>query len=219
MNNEFKDRLDKITKRNKRFKPPTRGMDWPIEKKAEVVGQFLILGNMKLVAATTDVPYDTIKKWKLSPWWGDMVTELRATQNIKMDAKLSELVELSLQAAYDRIVNGDYIYDQKTGELRRKPAQLRDIHRVAVDLLSKREFLRDRSDDRKEDSKVTIEEHLKLMAKEMAKWVDTKKKEVIDVNSVEILEDISDALHDEREEGLQEGEPTLQLPSRDSEET
>jgi hypothetical protein len=200
-------------------------MDWPIEKKAEVVGQYLILGNMKLVAATTDVPYATLKKWKAAPWWADMVAELRATQNIKMDTKLSELVELSLNAAYDRIVNGDYVYDQKTGEIKRKPAALRDIHRVAVDLLSKREFLRDRSDDRKEDSRVTVEEHLKLMAREMAKWVDTKKKEVIDVDSVEILEDISDALHEEGPEdgeigsGLQAGERSLQLQTGEREET
>lgn len=219
MNNEFKDRLDKITERNKRLKPPERGMDWPVEKKAEVVGQFLILGNMKLVAATTGVPYATLKKWKSSPWWGELVEEIRSTQNIKMDATLTELVELSLQAAYDRIVNGDYIYDQKSGEIRRKPAALRDIHRIAVDLLSKREFLRDRVEGKSGDTKVTIEEHLKLMAKEMAKWVDTKKKDVIDVQSVEILEDISDALHDEREEGLQEGEPAVQLPARYSQKT
>jgi hypothetical protein len=210
---DFKDRLNEITERNKsKLTPPPAGHGWPMEKRAEVVGQYLILGNLKMVAALTDMPYNTLRKWRYEPWWPEMVAELRATQNIKMDASLTELVELSLAAAYDRIVNGDYIYDQKSGEIRRKPAALRDIHRVAVDLLGKREFLRDRSEDRQEDSKVTIEEHLKLMAKEMAKWVDTKKKEVVDVESIEILEDISDAVHEEREAGLQEGERAVQQP-------
>lgn len=214
---EFHDRLKKITERNRLVKRKD-GQVWPIEKRVEVVHQFLILGNLKLVAAVTGVNYDLVRKWKGQPWWAELVAEIRATQNIEMDTKLSTIVEKSLEAALDRIENGDYIYDQKSGEVRRKPAALRDIHRVAVDLLGKREFLRDRSDERRETNQVSVEEHLKILATRMGEWFEDKKKPIIN------LEEVEDAVYEERptdgevSSGLQEGAGVGTLsPSESSE--
>lgn len=198
---DFKERLEKISQKNRKVKH-TKNQIWPIEKRIEVVGQFLILGNMRLVSATTGVAYDLVRKWKGQPWWPELVAEIRATQNIEMDTKLSKIVEKSLEATLDRVEHGDFIYDQKSGEVRRKPAALRDIHRVSVDLLGKREQLREGAETRREDAQVTIKEHLKLLADEMAKWFEPKKKqEVIE------LEEIEDAIYEERETRLQTGTP------------
>jgi hypothetical protein len=202
---QFHDRLKKITENNNR-KLATRkqGQVWPIEKRIEVVGQWLIYGNLKMAAAATGVDYDLVRKWATQPWWNEAVAEIRATKNIEMDNRLSSIVEKTLEATMDRVVNGDYIYDQKTGEIRRKPAALRDIHRVAVDLLGKREFLRDKTEQRKEGHQVSVEEHLKILANQMAEWFEGKKKPVvIDVEDVEI----KDAIPEEREAGLQTGTP------------
>lgn len=203
---DFNERLKLISERNKAKKIHQKNGIWPIEKRIEVVGQYLILGNLKLAAATTGVDYDLVRKWKTQPWWPELVAELRATENLKMDATLSELVELSLHAAYDRIVNGDYVYDQKTGEIKRKPAALRDIHRVAVDLLSKREFLRDKADASGENKTTSVEEHLKILANNMAQWFEKQKHPVIE------LEEVEDAVYEERETGLQDGEQEVQQP-------
>jgi hypothetical protein len=195
---EFHDRLKVISERNKMVKRK-EGQVWPIEKRIEVVSQFLVLGNLKLVAATTGVDYALVRKWKGQPWWPELVAEIRASQNIEMDTTLSDLVQKSLEAVHDRLVNGDFFYDQKTGQVARRPVPLRDVHRVAVDLLAKREVLRDKSDNQGDHSQTSVEEHLKILAGQMSKWFEEKKKPVIE------LEEVEDAIYEERETGLQTG--------------
>ena len=159
-----------------------------MEKRIEVVSQYLVLGNMKMVAAITGVRYDLIRTWKGQPWWKELEAEIRSTQNIEMDTKLTKIVDKSLDAVLDRVENGDYIYDQKSGEIRRKPAALRDVHRVSVDMLSKRELIRGGADARKETTQISVQEQLKMLAQEFAKWVDKDKRPVIDLNP----EDVTD---------------------------
>lgn len=181
----FSERLQKITLRNRR-KTHKPGQTWPIEKRVEVVSHWLVIGNMKQVAAITGVPYDLIRKWKAMQWWDDLVAEIRATNNIQLDNKMSAIVNKSLDAVLDRVENGDFIYDQKSGEIRRKPAALRDLHRVSVDMISKQQILR-KEEPVSESGKATMEDHLKMLAQEMAKWnkLQENKPEVIDLVEVE----------------------------------
>ena len=207
---DFKERLELITKRNKKIKPPGRGRPWPMAKKIEAVSHYLVLGNMAQVAAIVGVNYDLLREWKTQAWWTEIEKELRATQNIELDTKLTKIVDKSLDAVLDRVENGDFIYDQKSGEVRRKPAALRDIHRVAVDSISKRELIR--GDEKVEHAKLSIEEHLKMLAMEMAKWNQKPQKPVIDLVEVE------DAVYEEREAGLQTGSGEVHFETRGSEE-
>lgn len=181
---EFHERLEKVRLRNLKVKHE-RNKHWPIEKKIEVVSQFLVLGNLKLVAATTGVGYDLVRQWKIQPWWKELEAEIRQTQNIEMDTKLSKIVDKSLDAVMDRLENGDFIYDQKTGQIKRKPVNMRDVARVSVDILSKRELLRGNATERKETTQIPITEQLKLLALEFAKW---QQKEVVDVPMVEVVD-------------------------------
>lgn len=210
----FSDRLLAISDRNKQ--KPGRNSEtgaWNIEKKLEVVGQWLIMGNMKLVAAHSGVEYNLIRKWKGQPWWPEMVAELRATQNIEMDTKITDIIQKSLDATYDRVVNGDYVYDQKSGEILRRPAPLRDVHRVAADLLQRRELLRGKFEDAGGDKAMSVEEHLKILAANMSKWFEKEQKQPV----IE-LEEIEDAVYAQRAEGLQEGECPVQLETGECEE-
>lgn len=214
---EFKDRLAKITYRNRK-KRREGEENWPLEKKLEVVGHWLVLGNMRQAAAMCGVPYDTVRKWKALPLWAELEQELRVSENIQMDTKLSKLVDKSLEAVHDRLEHGDYIYDQKTGSIQRKPAALRDVHRVAVDMLSKRDDLRHGATERQEVSKISAKEQLTMLAQEFAKWVTKEQKPVID------LEEVEDAVYEERPEngeirpGLQTGSETLYEQAGGSEE-
>jgi hypothetical protein len=182
---DFKERLKKITQRNLKVRH-VKNNSWPIEKKIEVVSQFLVLGNMKMVAAVTGVQHSLIRQWKGQPWWKELEAEIRQTQNIEMDTKLSKIVDKSLDAVLDRVENGEFFYDQKEGKVKRKPANLRDVSRVSVDMISKRELLRGNATERKETSQVSVAEQLKMLAEEFAKW-QTKPKEVIDVEMVEVV--------------------------------
>ena len=199
--NEFKERLEKISQRNLKVKHQ-KHKTWPIEKKIEVVSQYLVLGNMKMVAALTGVNHSLIRQWKEQPWWKDLENEIRTTQNIEMDTKLSKIVDKSLDAVLDRVEHGDFIYDQKSGEIRRKPAALRDIHRVSVDMISKRELLRGNATERKETTQIAVSEQLAMLAQEFAKWVDKDKKPVIELNPEDVtdVEDKYETQGDETDE-------------------
>jgi hypothetical protein len=202
---DFSERLRKITLRNRR-KTHKPGQTWPIEKRVEVVSQWLVVGNMKQVAAISGVPYDLVRKWKGQPWWADLEREIRATQNIELDGKLSKIVDKSLEAVLDRVEHGDFIYDQKTGEVRRKPAALRDLHRVAVDTISKRELIR--TEEKTDQAKISVEDHLKMIAQELVKLSKGPEKPVIDLVEVE------DAVYvDKDHEDYHEGTPGLDKAS------
>ena len=201
---DFKERLNKVTQRNLKVKH-RKNQVWPLEKRIEVVSQYLVLGNMKLVAAVTGVSHDLVRQWKGMPWWPELEAEIRATQNIEVDTKLSKIVDKSLDAVLDRVENGEMHYDRKTGRIIRTPASLKDIHRVSVDTLTKRELLRGNATERKETTQVSVKEQLELLAQEFAKWTNKPKQETIDVEMVEVIDDeeIEDAIYEERETRLQ----------------
>jgi hypothetical protein len=196
--NEFRERLKQISKRNRK-KTHTPMEHWPVEKKIEAVSTWLILGSYKMTSAATGVPYDTIRKWKEQPFWAEMIAEIRATEGIQLDNKLSSLANKSLDAVLDRIENGDFIYDQKTGTIQRKPAALRDVHRVAVDTLAKRNEMRKSAEATRDVAQSSVAEQLKMLAQEMAKWNNKPKQHAI------VLDEVEDAIPKERTTGLQAG--------------
>jgi hypothetical protein len=160
-----------------------------MEAKIQVVSQYLVLGNMALVSSITGVPHQLIRAWKAQPWWKDVENQVRSTENIQMDTKLSKIVDKSLDAVLDRVENGEAFFNQKTGKIERRPANLRDVSRVGVDFLSKRELLRGNATERKEVTQVSVDEQLKALALEFARWQSPPKQEVVDVEA-KVVQDI-----------------------------
>lgn len=202
MSNILKEQLAnvRLTNLSKRHK---KNAVWPLEKKVEVVSKYLVLGNLKLVAADTGVNYGLIRQWKIQPWWKDLENEIRATQNIALDNKLSKIIEKSMEATMDRLENGEIILNNKTGQLVRKPVAMKDAAKVATDFMTRQQVLRKDETDKPQVSQQSVTEQLAALAMEFAKWQikDASKKEAIDIESKEI----TDAIPEEREEGLQEG--------------
>lgn len=201
----------KITNLAKKHKP---GHNWSQEAKIQAVSQYLVLGNMALVSATTGIGHELLRAWKQQPWWKEMEAEIRLTENLDMDNKLSKIVNKSLDAVLDRVENGEFVYDQKTGSIIRKPVNMKDVAKVSVDMLSKRELLRGNATERKEVTQISVADQLKELALEFAKWSgnkpQAKQQETLDVETVEIIEqDEDDAIHEERETGLQEGSSSI----------
>jgi hypothetical protein len=192
-------KVGNLTKKHKKWAV------WPIEKKIEVVSQWLVLGNLKLVAASTGVDYEVLKQWRMKPWWKDLELEIRATQNIAMDNKLSKIIERSLEATYDRLENGEVVLNQKTGELTRRPVTMRDAARVATDMLSKQHILRTDEAEKPKESAQSVTEQLKTLAMEFAKWQikETAKTEAIDVPFKEIDENLHEMQNPETSDGIQ----------------
>lgn len=177
--------------------------EWPMEKRIECVSKYLVLGNLSLVAQLTGVSIATLEVWKKQPWWADLTNEVKATRRVQQDSKLSQIVDRALDTIADRLENGEHVYDQKTGSIVRKPVALRDANNTANTLMQRQAILEklSREDNSNKETK-TIQEQLSFLASEFAKF---NKRQNGLATTVDYKEIEDDAVHEEWEEGLQEG--------------
>ena len=176
---------------------------WPQEARVQAVSQYLVLGNMALVSGITGIPHQLLRAWKRQPWWNEITEQVRATENLQMDNKLSKIVDRSLDAVLDRLENGEFVYNQKTGQVIRRQVNMKDAAKVSVDLITKRELLRGNATERKETSQISVADQLKELALEFAKWSSPTLQQTKPVIELEILED-QNAIHEERSESTRE---------------
>jgi hypothetical protein len=120
------------------------GRRWSDSQKIEAVTTYLMLGNLSLTAATLKIPRDTLKVWKASEWWKTMENELRVQDDLQISNKLKKILDKSIDVISDRLENGDFIYDTKSGEILRKPVSMKDANSVAKDMSDRRDVLIDR---------------------------------------------------------------------------
>lgn len=167
-------------------------------EKAEAAKKYMLLGNMRLVSELTGIPYNTLHDWRKQDWWGNLIDEIRAAQKAKRNLKMNEVIDESIELISDRIRNGDWVLNNKTGEVQRRPVSLRDIGNLTNQLLT-RQLQHEELSSKMDHQKETVQETLKALATEFAKWQRiSNKKSATDV-------EVIDAVHDERETGLQEG--------------
>jgi len=182
---------------------------WSDKQKVEAVQSWLLLGNLALTSRILSIPEITLRVWKTSEWWKNTVEDIKVQETIEMSSRLKKIVDASLGAVEDRLVNGDLIYDNKTGQMVRKPVNMRDAHKVSIDLMDKKAVLDKAAAPREEETR--DDERLFKLAEKFATFVtNTKPPVIINVEDVEI----KDALHDQRETGLQEGIREIPLEAR-----
>lgn len=184
--------------------------NWSDKKKIEVVTSYLALGKAPMVEAVTGVPSQTIRIWKMQQWWKDLVREIQTSEDQELDGKLSKIIDKSIDVINDRLQNGDFILDSRSGTIKRVPVKLRDTHRVTTDLLDKRNVLRGKPTSITE--RISTEDVLKKLAQQFQEFTKFKQTRLIEG-------DVVDALYEERPSGLQDGEQNVQLSSPDEEET
>mgnify|MGYP006283174323 CR=1 FL=1 len=185
---------------------------WSDKQKVEAVQHYLLVGNLALTARVMGIPEITIRQWKTTEWWKNVVEDLKLQENMQLSARLKNLVEASLVAVTDRLENGDFMYDQKTGQMIRKPVNIRDAHKVATDLMEKRTMLEKAAAPAQEQTQDV--DRLEQLAEKFASFVLKKTEQapvIVDVTDVVVKED--NALHDERPQGLQEGVRAVPQPS------
>src|SRR3990167_6028481 len=151
-------------------------------KKIEVVTTYLALGKAPMVEAVTGVPRQTIRVWKMQPWWKELVDEIQSDETQELSSKLTKIIDRSLDVVVDRIEHGDFLLDSRTGQVRRVPVKLRDVHRVSTDLIDKRQLLKKKQNI--ESDKSTVEDIMKKLAGQFSEFVQLQvkkyKEKVID---------------------------------------
>lgn len=178
--------------RNKKTKPwdpktqtGERGT-WPEKKRIEALTTFLATGSQAHTAAITGIPEPTIATWRKQEWWQERMKDIKDSETIALDKRLSKVMDKALDAVLDRVENGEYMYDPRTGEIRRVPAKLRDVQKVAGDMIDKKQLMAKIAAGKEETKKQVTADHLILLAKEFAKFANGGKapSEAMDVSSV-----------------------------------
>lgn len=192
----------------KNLAPREPGKHFSPEHKYNAVVAYLATGNLRIAAGACNISYETIKSWKSQPWWKEFEFEIANTKRTDVKNKLSKLVDKSLELLHDRLENGDCVLNQKTGEIIRRPVQIRDVNQVFANIMQRQEAL---EKQKKEESilqqQESVKDTLKMLAEEFAKFNHSRKPQVIDVEDVKEISE--DAILEERKEGLQDGIPEV----------
>lgn len=130
-----------VYKRLKKTKALEPGF-WPESKRQEALMTYLTVGNLVTVSAIVKVPYETVRYWKKQPWWKEQVEAFYDDDKQELDAKYQKIVRKALTVVEDRLDNGNFQMDQKTGKITRVPVNLADTHRVMKDLVDQQQKLR-----------------------------------------------------------------------------
>lgn len=115
---------------------------WSEKKKLEALTTFVSTGSYVMSANQCNIPIETVRTWAKSDWWKERVKEIQNEDYDKLDSKLTKALDKALEQVMDRIENGEYMYDPKTGKTKLMPAKLRDLNTAFNSLMDKRQLIR-----------------------------------------------------------------------------
>lgn len=188
-----------LTDKVYKVKPKRQGKLYTDSQKLEAVKLWLLTGNLMHTAAALNIPFPTVRSWRYADWWNRIADELKTEDQIQLSNKLKAIAEKSLEIMADRLQNGDYIFNRFTGEMERKPVSLRDTTTAFNSIQDRKMRLDDKPRDQAENKQVM--DRLSALAQKFEEIAN--KKQPIQVTDVLFVEN-QDAVHDQREEGLQE---------------
>ena len=174
-------------------KLPARKVDasrkrWGDQQKIEAVSTYVVLGgNATQTAIALQIPAETLRIWTKTQWWKDLYDEIKQQENIELSHKLQKIVTRSLALVEDRLENGDFFYDQKTGKVVRKEVSLRDAHEVMKSSFMMKESIEKPQAVAMEES--SVNDKLAALAKQFEQFaVAQKTKAPVNVTDVVFLE-------------------------------
>lgn len=195
---------------------------WSDAQKMEAIQSWLVLGNMSLVSRILSIPRITLATWKASAWWKEAVDDIKLQEKIELSNKMKKIVEAAHLVVEDRLVNGDAVVT-KTGQIIRKPVNMRDAHRVAVDLQNQRDAVEKASREPGKDDEGSTDK-LEQLATKFAEFATKSIEKSLDkkrtVEMVEV-EDVSPKMAPDSslpEQVLLDGQGTVQTVVQGQEE-
>lgn len=148
---------------------------WSEAKRIEVVTSWLALGKIPLVSNCTGVPEGTIRQWRTQPWWKELELSILTETDQELSSKLTKRIDKALDVIFDRLENGDFMFDPKTSQFVRKPVNMKDTNKVLMDMVDKRLLLR--KQPKEQQSQEAVGDILKNLAKEFEQMAKKKLKE------------------------------------------
>lgn len=160
------------------------------EKRSRAVELYLAWGSYYKVERALGVAKNTVRNWSKTPWWEDLLKEKRLEQQTALDNKISHIVDKSLEIVEDRLINGEQVLNNKTGQLVTKPVALRDAVRVTSDLLARQTQLRKQQEE-ETVVQASVKDTLAMLAQEFSKMarLASNKEKAEDIEFVEQVEE------------------------------
>jgi len=159
--------VSKVARKGLQGKKDENG-EWTYDTKITVAELLLSTQNMRVASEMTGVPYDTIKDWRKEDYWPQVLEEVHKMRRAELNTRLSKIVDSALTKIEDRLENGDYVLNNKTGEIMRKPVSLKDANQVAKDILGQQISLRKAEKDSVE-IQTSVKDILSQLATEFSK--------------------------------------------------
>lgn len=125
----------------------------------------------------TGVPVETLRVWKRSDWWATQAAEMQQEGNIELDQKLTKVMDKALESVMDRLENGEYMYDPRTGKVKRIPAKLRDTGKILNDMIDKKQLIKKTVRDNTDTKQQITADHLVQLARAFAEFSTGKKQD------------------------------------------
>ena len=175
-------------------KPHSEGGFRKEADKMRVAATYISTGNYALTARLCEIPLVTVKSWKKQPWWTEMLRQMQIQEKVETNKQLLKVRDKALSVVADRLENGNFQLDQKTGQIRRIPVSARDAHRIASDFIDKEDLLQQRINQLSQAEETNTQNTLKQLAEAFAEMAAKGKKEpsTLDVEDVSFVEDIKD---------------------------
>lgn len=150
--------------------------EWSETDKIRAVAIYLEVGILTKTSEMTGVPVETLRHWKVAPWWYEVKQKILSEQDDEISTRFTKIVKKAQKQVEDRIENGDWIV-LRTGEQKRVPIKAKDAQYILNSSLDKRQLLNDRPTSRTET--LTISDKLKRIGAEFEKFAKSKTIEAI----------------------------------------
>jgi len=180
-------------------------------KRIEAVTTYLVLGKASLVGAAIGVPEGTIRQWKTQPWWSELTLQIQTESDQELDSKLAKRIDKALDLVNDRLDNGDFQYDPKTGQFIRRPIGGKDGWKIASEMIDKRWIIR--KQPKEQSSQEAIGDILKNLANEFADMAKKRLKERVIDGTVTFKEELPDGVQELSELSGTDSQPIPSEPS------
>ena len=145
---------------------------WTQNQKLQAVTTYAMLGNMTETALVTSIPLETLKGWKLTPWFKETLLQIRDEDIQKLDGNLQRVATKALASVEDRLDKGDFQYDPRTGKPMRIPVKAQVALRITTDLLDRQDKIRNTPD--KVEVEKTIDARLAKLSEEFARFATSR---------------------------------------------
>lgn len=143
------------------------------DRKIEAATLYCVYGDVDEVSKLTDIPPNYLRSWKQEPWWIEIQKQVYVEQNEGLAARISNTLDVTLEHLKDRLQDGDYFYDRKTGETRRSPVNTKTLA-VLFDTLSHHRTVV-RGEPTSITAKIGVDDRLKTLQEAFLKFAAAKE--------------------------------------------